>query len=324
MESSEEESDCDWSAASAPPSGTRILLHVKHAFDHGFSAAAIRSPDTDVLVMAVAHSAFLNGSIFFITGTKSRMRVVRVNVVAEKLGASVSRSLIGLHAFTGCDSTSAFCNKGKKRGLKLVQESQELAEAMAALGDDFAVTDSLQARCRKFVCALYGATDKGDDLNGLRYRMFCDPNRAKEPRQLPPSQDALQQHVQRANYQAAIWKAALQAQPVQPSPLEHGWQDNGDGCLAVKWTETGIAPKEVLALVRCNCHTGHCSSRRCTCYKTSLPCTDVCGCAGCSNIPEAPSDTRAAEDEDVTRSGSDDSLNSDSDTDVDSELNDSE
>ena len=41
----------------------------------------------------------------------------------------------------------------------------------------------------------------------LRYDMFC--LKAAQSSQLPPSKDALQKHVLRANYQAAIWHRAL-------------------------------------------------------------------------------------------------------------------
>ena len=59
----------------------------------------------------------------------------------------------------------------------------------------------------------------------------------------------------------------------------------GAGVLKITWLLTNVAPKEVLAMVKCNCVVGDCSSQRCACHKSMLPCTDVCGCRTCSTKP---------------------------------------
>ena len=72
---------------------------------------------------------------------------------------------------------------------------------------------------------------------------------------LPPTQDALLEHVQRANYQAGVWSRALPAKPDIPSPCDHGWE-LVDGQLAVKWMTQKPAPDDLLVLVNCHCQTG--------------------------------------------------------------------
>ena len=216
---------------------TRMFLHAEHSLCRGASSVCIFSQDTDVFVLALAHSASLHGTVYILTGQKSKRRVLNVTAIADKLGPTVCGALIGLHAFTGCDAISAFSGKGKARGLKLVKGNGNLAGAMAALGQSFAMQESIFNGCKQFVCALYGATGSSADVNGLRYKLFCDASKARDPRQLPPCEDALLQHARRANYQAAIWKSALQRQPDQPSPDGQGWTIEAGQCMQrnVRW-----------------------------------------------------------------------------------------
>ena len=40
---------------------------------------------------------------------------------------------------------------------------------------------------------------------------------------LPPCQDSLYMHIQRASYQAWIWNSSLEGYLEIPSPVGHGW-----------------------------------------------------------------------------------------------------
>ena len=70
--------------------------------------------------------------VFFRTGTKQRTKVIRLHTVSSKLGNDVCSDLVGLHAFTGCDSTSAFVGKGKKTAFDLVTRQPRFAAHCSA------------------------------------------------------------------------------------------------------------------------------------------------------------------------------------------------
>ena len=93
-------------------------------------------------------------------------------------------------------------------------------DAMQLLGQDFEVSDELVVLCEQFVACLYNKPDV-DEINELRYQLFC-ANSSKSS-SLPPTKDALYWHIQRANYQAALLRRALSADPF-PSPDGHWWQ----------------------------------------------------------------------------------------------------
>ncbi|KAG5870817.1 hypothetical protein JTB14_023980 [Gonioctena quinquepunctata] len=55
----------------------------------------------------------------------------------------------------------------------------------------------------------------------MRKEFFCQKNPAMD--KLPPTEDALLQHVRRAVYQAGIWTTSTQTQQVIPSPHTFAW-----------------------------------------------------------------------------------------------------
>ena len=103
-----------------------------------------------------------------------------------------------------------------------------------------------------------------------------------ESYQLPPSKDCFQKHVQRANYQAALWRRCLEAQPDVPSPVEHGWKLDPEDGLLVKWMDGQPAPEAVLDLLSCKC-TRRCVLPRCVCMVNGLKCTNLCKLQECDN-----------------------------------------
>ena len=65
--------------------------------------------------------------------------------------------------------------------------------------------------------------------------------------------------IERANYQAAVWKAALTAAPEITGPEGEGWKLI-DGRLVVDWTKAAPAPNAILGLVAYKCRT-NCETR---------------------------------------------------------------
>ena len=244
---------------------TRMLFHAAHASSRGSRTIVIRSPDTDVAFLAVVLcQQFAQGSrMFFRTGTKHRVRYIYVFALRRKLGEQVSDALLGLHSLTGCDSTSPFKNRGKKPGLELLISNPGLCEGLQLLGQNFEMPQALMELCERFVCLLYRSSAI-TDVNKLRYHIFAP--KASPSDQLPPTKDALYQHVLRANYQASIWQRALYGKPEIPSPNGHGREVTSEQhqILRIKWMTQALAPEELLLLVNCHCRTG-CTTGRCSC-----------------------------------------------------------
>ena len=68
----------------------------------------------------------------------------------------MSAALPGIHAFSGCDTMSAFVGKGKTKIFRLASQSDCLRLAMIRLGCSLTPNEELFTECEKFVCHLYG------------------------------------------------------------------------------------------------------------------------------------------------------------------------
>ena len=214
------------------------------------------------------------------TGSGLNRKVFSLTSTAQSLGSAMCNALPGFHAFTGCDTTSSFARRGKSSAFKLIASGEVLA--MTNLGSTLQPEDHLLSSCEKFVCRMYGK-DSFSAANDLRYHLFCT-SAMKSYADLPPTDDALAQHVRHTNYQAYLWKHCLSAGEV-PSPDNHGWFVGGDD-ISLVWRTRSPAPSALLELAHCGCSTG-CSSGRCCCFKAKLPCTDACKCKDCGNRPES-------------------------------------
>ena len=130
----------------------------------------------------------------------------------------------------------------------------------------------------RFVVLLYDSNSPCNIVNGARKKLFAGKGKTVE--NIPPTQDALLQHVRRATYQGGhIWSQSLLLQPKLPSPSDWGWRSVDNCWHPVWWTTIPDAAKCCPELKRCGCRTG-CLTRRCKCVKDNIPCTSLCACDG--------------------------------------------
>ncbi|XP_028411728.1 uncharacterized protein LOC114534481 [Dendronephthya gigantea] len=287
---------------------TRMITHARHASQH-FPNILIKSPDTDVFVIALNASLDIDADIFMETGVGHGRRIISLSNVRQSLGDQWCRSLLGLHAFTGCDTTSSFYGKGKISALKIAKMKVAHATTFENLGREIVLSDALKQDLSRYVCHLYGY-DECSDVNTARYQLF---KRGKyEEELLPPNQDSLDQHALRANFQCYIWRHATQPMLHLPTFYNHGWKVDGEGNVEIAWMTIPAAPDSILEFVNCKCTKG-CENRRCSCLKASLKCTDVCQCHDCKNrYSESHDESECYEDSDTFSSCDDHSSDEDS------------
>ena len=178
--------------------------------------------------------------------------------IAEKYSQVNCAALLGIHAFTGCDSTSAFKGKGKVKAIRLLQEKESYQRVFSRLGDKWDISNDLLSALSEVTCALHGKPCMAD-VNKVRYCRVvevCGSNEDESLRQLktshtssiPPSQGSLNVS-KRANFQAAIWKRAHLPVYDVPAPTDgHGWEVS-EGTMGPKWNSTDILPQNIVDLL---------------------------------------------------------------------------
>ena len=233
----------------------------------------IFSPDTDVLVLAIANYHLLASttSVSLVSG------IVQIRPMWFALGEERAKALSAFHAFTGADNIGRFSGIGKKTWFKafLNAESNSIY-ALKKLLESNEVTEDMLTELAAFVCSVY--CPKGFNIESipeLRWHLFC--KHMAESTKLPPTLGALKQHTLRVHVQCNVWGQCDVFHQEFLDPLQNGFYKEPSGEVKPVTTDVLPAPKAIIEMVRCRCTT-NCSSKRCSCRAASLSCTDLCNC----------------------------------------------
>ena len=183
---------------------TRMFLHVQHASNHGHTNILIKTVDSDVVVIAVALFFELEVSYLWIEyGTGKNKRYLPVHEIANSLGKSRSKALLFWHAFTGCDTVSAFGGRGKKTAWQVWEVFPEITDTFIKLSNtpvDISAEDF--AALQRFTVLLYDRSSCLLNVNDCRRMLMARKNCSYEG--IPPTEGALFQHCLRAALVAGI------------------------------------------------------------------------------------------------------------------------
>jgi len=254
----------DQLCSSQEEADTRIILHCLFAAESmsGDGSIVVRSPDTDVFVLLLAYASDIRNQVFFDTGTGTTRRLLAVTDIAAQLGENVVNALPGFHAFTGCDTSSAFVRRGKRRPFSVMQKSEEFMSLFHKLGTVAApLSIDILRQLEHYVCCMYGYPQYRE-TSAVRSIVFQSRYAMSLPRSasassvngidlslLPPCSAALKQHCLRASYQAFIWRHSHIAYPAVPSPDDCGWFRDEEGRLHIQWIEGDIMPQQLVDIL---------------------------------------------------------------------------
>lgn len=94
---------------------TRIFLHAKHIVECGHRKVVIQTVDTDVVIIGISLFGQINAEELWIEfGVGKSKRWLPIHRYAASLGDEMCQGLLFWFSFTGCDTVSAFCGRGKK------------------------------------------------------------------------------------------------------------------------------------------------------------------------------------------------------------------
>ena len=144
----------------------------------------------------------------------------------------------------------------------------------------------------KFITKCYGLHDMSD-MASARYNVWLNKTKSKSKtillEDLLPNENCLKENVKRAEYQAAVWRAALHDTLPSLDQKEHGWIKNDESKSLIPCFSSEkmlVMPEKLENLLSCSCSgDSPCSKGQCGCKKMCLPCTIFCQChqVGCSS-----------------------------------------
>lgn len=200
-------------------------------------------------------------------GKRRCYRYIPVHVIAGTLGPSKAMALPAFHALTGCDTTSAFFGKGKKTAWSVWQSLPELTLPLLLLScpdPSLEMITTHTSMLGRFVIQLYGVYE--EDITTVdAARLFLLLHKGKYFENMPPSSDALHQHILRAAHQSGhVWGNMTNKAPDPVSPTEWGWQqESPDSAPTPVYTTIHTISRKLPELVVCQCK-GDCKAP-CSC-----------------------------------------------------------
>ena len=186
---------------------------------------------------------------------KNTLRYISITKIFQNLGKKLSRSLLTLHALTGCDYTPSFSRKRKARPLKHLEKIETAQETFGCFGDVEEIDESMFNVCEKFVCQL----DNGKKVklvNEPRFDMFLTKYKTtdeqhfnevkkKDASSLPPCQRVLREKIARTHYICRLWRSSIfPSPPTAPTPETSGWNLE-DNHYKIKWFDGGLPTKVI-------------------------------------------------------------------------------
>ena len=191
---------------------SRVILYCRYGKNIGYKYIRVKSPDMDFFFILLHYAqSFTETTILYETGKGNKKRLINMNNIAEKFSQEECSALLGLHAFTGCDTCSAFKGTGKIKPIKVLQKNAKFNDMLARLGDNWEVSDDMFSDAEELTCALYGKL-RFKSVNELRFHLLkakCGSedkitnNANVDISNMPPCSDSLREHVRRVNYQVA-------------------------------------------------------------------------------------------------------------------------
>lgn len=256
-----------------------------------FESVIIVGNDIDLLVILTGIAEPSHRNVFFLKPGQGKVAKSLYSSQSCK-DDSIRKYILLLHAFTGCDSTSALFNQGKIKVINNLKKRTYVKEAMNAFYDENADPDGIDAAGEKIFVAIYGG-QPDEELNTLRYNYFArSVTKSKfNLSSLPASKAAARQHSLRCYHQVQKWLGC------EKLFEQWGWKQGPDGLTPVLSLKEP-APQEVLQYISCKCKSG--CDGLCGCRKAGLKCSPICyNCHGqsCNNI-RTPYDDECEDDYD--------------------------
>ena len=178
-----------------------------------------------------------------------------MNKLYRKIGDPVCKSLPTYHAFTGCDYTASFSQKGKVHPLKHLEKDETMQEVFGSMGFDEKMSEETFSTIEHYFCTIYGKP-KLKSVNESRLGIFLKKCKSKskdkvinsvrklDRSSLRPCSRVLWQKVLRTNYIAGKWLSAWQQHPPSYSAEESEWALVNEN-YKIKWFDGAVALKIV-------------------------------------------------------------------------------
>ena len=235
----------------------RIFLHCHHASINGLKFLMISTVDSDVVVLAVHFFNKLDLTQLWIKfGVGEHKQYIAVHEIVLSLGPEICAGITFFHAWSGCDTTSAFEHYGKKSHWKTWMEFPRIRKTFQKLSTPAQLDADDCKELNIFQLKVYHHGRPEENLDEARKNLVF--NQACPPEKLPPTSAALKQHALRSLLTAGhVWGPSTVKMQNLADPKSYGWTQDASGKWKVFWTPLMPAIKSIINK-NCGCKNNVC------------------------------------------------------------------
>ena len=248
----------------------RMIIHSKHASQHGFTKIVLVSADTDIMVLALFHWATLLQlgvqEMWVRTGVGDSTRLLPVHAIHEKTGQVLCSLLPAIHALSGADYTSKFGTK--KAALKIA--SVPYLENFGVSPDWEEIEKSLQP-AEEYLVQLLRKGSPCKSLDELRLWLYHH-GKNTDIEDLPPTSRSAKGHLLRSYFYTYLQRHCIDDMVVRLDPCEFGFEVTENGLLP----QTNLKKYPSDFIGACSCVK--CAKSSCTCRTNEVTCCSFCKC----------------------------------------------
>ena len=186
-------------------------------FAHSGYVTTVVADDTDILVLLLHHYRSTAMADIFLLSEAAKwqrqdIKFINVRRLVNLSGQTLVSHLLFIHAWSGCDTTSAIFNQGMAAMLRKLEKSEEV-QGISRLFNGNNVTQErvAEAGLKLFVLMYQGKPE--DSLNLLRYarymHLISDSVSKIKPEIFPPTERAAHFHCLRVYLQVTQWKHVM-------------------------------------------------------------------------------------------------------------------
>ena len=192
---------------------TRIFVHLKKLVLKGHKVGLLDTVDTDVVVIAISCFSELSQlgleKLWIEFGVGISRRWIPIHDLTSVLGIK-SAGLLFWYASTGCDAVSAFGGKGKLSvwtTWRLFDDVTPVVKKYSSHSQHTQVKGEHIRILERFTCLLYSRTITFESMSECRRHLFTKQSRQFD--KIPPTKDALLQHIQCVVFQARLFQSFM-------------------------------------------------------------------------------------------------------------------
>ena len=169
-----------------------------------------------------------------------QLKQMSISSSVNVLSKCVLSNLLVIHAFTGCDTTSAIFEKGKSAVLRMVERSKKAQALCQSFMTPGMSQEEIGGDGVALFLIMYGANEN-DDLSTLRYSQYMKMAAGSKkliPAKLPPTTRSAWFHSLRVYLQVMQWKTMM---ATLMDPLDWGWKLEKGKMVPVMTDEVSVS-----------------------------------------------------------------------------------